>query len=380
MVAFAWPFPWEIKLAIIALATSYLLPSIQQVFIGVQQQQLKTLASAIAENAVRLVLIAGLLISPSLGWGLIEQCLIISFSAVFGFLINLAAIRRLFPLTWNWDPTFWKALLSRSWPVGLSIALNLIYYKSDALILQYFRPAEEVGIYGAAYRILEVLISIPFLYAGILLPILSRTWAEKRLQDMSNLVSRSLDLMVLLILPLIVGMYWFGERMLVLISGPAFAPAGYIGFVLSFGVAAIYVNTILSHAIVALQAQRKMLPFYALVALGSIVGYLVFIPRFGAIAAAWVTVASEVAILLGSTATTLGFFSFRPHTRFLVGGGIAVAAMWGVSALTTHVPLILGIALSGLVYIAFLWITKTVTLDTVRELLALKNPTNPSGL
>ncbi len=380
LVGFFWPFPWEIKLAIIALALSFLLPSIQQVFIGVQQQQLKTAASAIAENVNRLVLVAGLLASPMLGWGLLEQCLLISLASTFSFCINLFATHKLFPLAWNWDPAFWKILLSRSWPVGLSIGLNLIYYKSDALILQYFRPAEEVGIYGAAYRILEVLISLPFLYAGILLPVLSRTWAEKRLHDMSRLVSRSLDVMILLILPLIAGMYWFGERTLVWISGPEFAPAGAIGFILSFGVAAIYLNTILSHAIVALQAQRRMLPLYGLVALASIFGYMTFIPRFGAVAAAWVTVASESAILVGSIATTLGFFSFRPHTRFLVGGSLAMAGMWIVSHFTQQLPLFISIALSGTAYLACLWMTKTVTPATIRELLALKTPTAPSGV
>lgn len=377
LVGFLWPFPWQVKLAIVALSLSYVFPGIQQILIGVQQQRLRMTLSTVAENVGRLTTIAGLLVSPYFGWGVVAQCWIISASSAIVFAINAWSTHRFLPIRWRWDPPFWMTVLKRSWPVGVSIALNLIYYKADALILQYFRPAAEVGVYGAAYRILEVLITIPFLYAGVLLPVLSRTWEERKPQEMSQLISRSLDVMLLLIIPLIVGVRWFGVPMMTFISGPEFAFSGFIARILMLGVAAIYLNTILSHAIVALQAQRKMLPAYALVAALTLAGYLFYIPQAGATAAAWLTVFSEVSILLASTLTVWGYVRFAPSGRTLVGSLASAACMWGVAAWSQSFPLLAGIMMSGCTYVIALALTKTVTPTTVKNLLSIKDPGTP---
>lgn len=377
VVGFLWPFPWQVKLAIVGLSLSYVFPGIQQILIGVQQQRLRMTVSTIAENVGRLTTIAGLLISPYFGWGVVAQCWIISLSSSIVFAMNVWSTRRFLAIRWRWDPTFWRMVLSRSWPVGLSIALNLIYYKADALILQYFRPAAEVGVYGAAYRILEVLITIPFLYAGVLLPVLSRTWEERRTSEMSTLISRSLDVMLLLIVPLIVGVRWFGVPLMTFISGPEFALSGVLARILMLGVAAIYLNTILSHAIVAFQAQRKMLPAYIIVALLTLAGYLFYIPRAGATAAAWLTVFSEVSILLASTLTVWGYVRFAPSIRVLLGSITAAACMWYVAAWTQSFPLLAGIMMSGIAYIIALAVTKTVTPTTIKNLLSVKEAGTP---
>ena len=373
IVAFAWPFPWQIKVAVVALALSFVFPNLQQILTGVQQQKLRMGAASIAENVGRLLNIAGLLLAPLFGWGLIAQCWVISFSSGMIFAINLWSARRFLPLAWRWDPPFWLMTLKRSWPVGLSIALNLIYYKADTLVLQHFRPQAEVGWYGAAYRMLEVLATVPFLYAGILLPILSKAWNDRRLKDLSILVSRSLDVMILLTFPLIVGMRWFGEAALTWISGPDFAEAGALARVLVFAVASIYFNTVLSYAIVALQAQRRMLPLYAITAFGTLAGYFYFIPRFGAISAAWLTVASETAILLGSALTVWGFVRFRPSGRILGGAFVAAAAMWLTAGATASFPLLVRIVMAGLVYGLALLVTKTLTRSSLRTFFSVRD-------
>lgn len=374
LVVFVWPFPWEIKLATLALSLSFVFPNLQQILTGVQQQRLRMGIASIGENIGRVINIIGLLMAPYFGWGLIAQCWIISISSFTVFAMNAISVRRFLPLEWNWDPEIWWMTLKRSWPVGLSIGLNLIYYKADTLILQHYRPQIEVGWYGAAYRVLDVLVTVPFLYAGILLPILSKTWRDRRMEDLSVLISRSLDVMILLTLPLIVGMYWFGERALILISGPEFLAAGTLARVLIFAVTAIYFNTVLSYTIVALQAQRKMLPVYAFTAFSALAGYLVLIPRFGAIAAAWLTVASETIVLLGSIITVWGFVHFSPSKRLFFGTLAATVAMWFAGFYLQTTPLIIGMALTSFVYAIVLIGTRTLTKDSVRTLFSVRDP------
>lgn len=373
LIALAWPFPWEIKMATIALSLSFVFPNLQQILIGVQQQRLKMGVSSIAENVGRFVNIAGLLIAPIFGWGLVAQCWMISLSSMIVLLINMWSARRFMPLAWRWDPAFWSIMIKRSWPVGLSIAFNLIYYKSDTLVLQYFRPQAEVGWYGAAYRMLDVLVSVPFLYAGILLPILSKAWGDKRHADLSQLISRSLDVMILLTLPLIVGMYLFGEQALLFISGPAFLQAGTLARVLIFAVTSIYFNTVLAYTVVALRAQRKMIPVYAITAVLTLIGYMYFIPRYGAISAAWLTVASETAILFGSIVTVWSHVHFAPSWRLLAGAMSSAAFMWIAGSFAQSLPLFAALCVTGFVYVIALFFTRTLTPDRIRALFSVKD-------
>lgn len=379
LIALAWPFPWEIKLATIALSLSFVFPNLQQILIGVQQQRLKMGVSSIAENIGRFVNIGGLLLAPLLGWGLVAQCWVISFSSMIVLLINIWSARRFLPLAWRWDPSFWALMIKRSWPVGISIAFNLIYYKSDTLVLQYYRPQAEVGWYGAAYRMLDVLVTVPFLYAGILLPILSKAWGDKRHTDLSELISRSLDAMILLTLPLIISMYLFGERALVFISGPDFLQAGTLARVLILAVTSIYFNTVLSYTIVALRAQRKMLPVYAITAFLTLGGYLYFIPRYGAMSAAWLTVASETAILLGSIFTVWKHVPFSPSGKLFLGALSSAICMSVAGFYARPLPLFAALCITGFVYIIALFFTRTLTPNTLRSLFSVKEATTPGA-
>ena len=372
LVAFIWPFPWEVKTAIFALSLSFVFPNLQQILTGVQQQRLRM--------GMAIINIAGLLLAPLFGWGLMAQCWIISLSSFTVFAMNALSVRRFLPLEWNWDTKIWWMTLKRSWPVGLSIGLNLIYYRADTLVLQHYRPEAEVGWYGAAYRILDVLVTVPFLYAGILLPILSKTWRDRRLKDLTQMVSRSLDVMILITLPLIVGMYWFGERALVLISGPEFLSAGTLAKVLIFAVTSIYFNTILSYTIIALQAQRKMLPVYAFTAFGTLAGYLLLIPLYGSMAAAWLTVASETTVLLGAIVTVRRYIKFSPSIRLLFGAIASAAAMWVAGSYTTTTPIYAGVIICGIVYVIFLVGTRTMTPASIQTLFTVQDPGSPISL
>lgn len=46
-----------------------------------------------------------------------------------------------------------------------------MYLKTDTLILSLIKSPEEVGLYGAAYRIIDVPTTLPYMFAGIILPI-----------------------------------------------------------------------------------------------------------------------------------------------------------------------------------------------------------------
>lgn len=316
---FAFPYSWQIKLAVFALAGSFIFPSMNQVVVGAQQKVLKLESAAIAEVLGRIVSIAGVLLVIHYNLGLIPMMWVITISSAVLFFFNIFNARKDSSFAWNWDPTFWKMALLRSWPIGLTILLGLFYFKADTLILSLTRSQAEVGLYGAAYRVFEVLITVPFMYAGIIMPILSNAWAKNNREFFSKIISHSIDGMVFLSVPIIFGSVLLGKEVLVAISGPDFADAGRALSILSIAIAVTFVNVIFSHAVIAIDAQRKMIVPYLIVSTIAIISYLIMIPRYGLWAAAWLTVTFEILITIANIIVThrAERVVYRPKTTIL---------------------------------------------------------------
>ena len=85
---------------------------------------------------------------------------------------------------------------------------------------------------------------------------------------------------------------------IVLIAGEKFRESGYILQILIVATGAIFMGSIFSHAIVALNKQKTVIPAYAFTALIALIGYFIFIPLYSYYGAAWMTVCSEIVISL----------------------------------------------------------------------------------
>ncbi len=362
------PYPLEIKLAILALTGSLLFPGLTQIITGVQQRHLQTHIGALGEILGRLTLLAGILYARHAGFGLVPIMWFVSLGAAANFFFNLWLTKPSKIIRWNWDVAFWKDTLVRSWPIGVSILFNLIYYKGDTLVLSFTRSQAEVGIYSAAYRVLEILITIPFMIAGLVLPLFSAAWAKQDRERLSHLARQTLSAIMLLVAPIVMGTLVLADRIIVLVAGHDFAASGPILRVLILATGIIFINVIYAHVVVAIQAQRKMLPVYIITALGIFAGYIILIPHFGMWAAAWLTVASEVFVTIGSyivasQATHIGFET-RPVIVAWLSAGLMALTLLALPSL----PLIILILLGAFVYTAFLFAFKAVPYELIKQL------------
>lgn len=366
------PYPRELRFALFALWGSFFFSAINQIVIGVQQRHLKMHIVAISEVAGRFTLLGGLLIARAAQWGLVPIVLIVSLGGCINFAMNTFIAKRYASFVWNWDPAFWRILLRRSWPIGVSIVFNLIYFKADTLILSYVRPFSEVGIYGAAYRVLEILITIPFMYTGVLLPLIARAWTTKNTAGFQSLLRHSYVAMAIFVLPMLTGIFVLGENMMTLLAGRDFAASGDILKILMLAVTAIFFGTVSSHAIVALDAQRRVMPLYIAVAILTLIGYLLFIPTYGIWAAAWLTVFSEGLIALGTTVISIKIsrttLDWSPLLKTTAAACVMGIAIWPLKEASLPISILTG----ALVYALFLLCTGTVSRATLQEIFALR--------
>jgi O-antigen/teichoic acid export membrane protein len=100
-------------------------------------------------------------------------------------------------------------------------------------------------------------------------------------------------------------------------AGRDFAPSGAILQILIFAVAAIFLGTMFSHAVIALDQQKKMINFYIFTSLSSLLAYFILISRFSYFGAAAVTIYSETLIASFSAYCVWKYSRFLPNLKII---------------------------------------------------------------
>lgn len=286
----------ELRLAITASSVSFFFGSVAAMFVGVFQKRQNIWQVAFAETLNRTVALLGVILAGQLGLGLVAAALAFTVGGAVQFIVTfLATIREVYVRP-RWETSVLRQIITRSWPIGLSIFFNLIYLKGDILFMWLFgRSDTEIGFYGSAYKVVDVMTTIPTMIMGLTLPALAERWSRKDIKGTHEKLQESFDMLALMALPFGVGSVLVGVPLMEFIK-PTLGPAGQILMILGPAAALVYFGVLYGHAVVALGKQRIMTLGYLLSAIVGVVGYSIYIPIYGMWAAAWVTFATEVLI------------------------------------------------------------------------------------
>lgn len=352
---FFFPYSSVVKIGVLITALSFVFPALNQVLIGLFQKKLNMDKSSLAEVISRLVLLGGIIVSGKLGYGLTGILITSVIASGSSFLLHYIFSLKFATIKFEFDLSLWKLIISRSWPLALTIVLNLIYLRADTLILSLFKDSEIVGLYGAAYRMIDVLTTLPFMFAGLILPILTAAWLENNKDSFKKILQKSFDFMAIIAIPLVIGAQFLAKPIMIFIAGPDFLMAGDILKILIFSVAAIFLGTMFSHAVIAINQQKKMISFYVFTSISSLAAYLILIPRYSYLGAAAVTIYSEVMIAIFSAYCIFKYSHFFPSLKVffksflssLVMGGFIylIPARYQANLATLTILLILSILL-----------------------------------
>jgi len=315
IVVIFFPYSPAIKIGVLIAALSFIFPALNQVLIGLFQKKLNMDKASLAEIVSRLFLVAGFIINEKLKTGLNGILVVTVISSAINFILHYLFSLKFATIKFEFDLSLWKIIISRSWPLALTIILNLIYLRADTLILSLFKGTDIVGLYGAAYRIIDVLTTIPFMFAGLILPILTAAWLENNKDSFKKILQKSFDLMAMVALPLLVGAQFLADPLITFIAGDDFIAAGRILKILIFSVAAVFLGTIFTHAVIAINKQKKLISFYVFTSISSLALYLFLIPRYSYFGAAAVTIYSEILIAIFSAYCVFKYSQFFPSLK-----------------------------------------------------------------
>lgn len=186
-----------------------------------------------------------------------------------------------------------KKIIIGSLPYGLLSILGLLYFRIDAILLSYLKGSFETGIYGAAYRFLEAVIFIPSAFSMALLPVLTRLH-DSSAKDIKKLFFKSFKIMLGLGLIVFLGYVLILPEIIKVVL-PNYLSAIAAIKILSLSIPFMFIHIPAVSVLLSTDRFLKPVILLSFVTLGfNIITNLIFIPRFGFMAAAWVTTLSEI--------------------------------------------------------------------------------------
>jgi len=362
-----FPYSYVIKLGVALAALSFFFIALNQVLVGIFQKNLRMDKVSIAEIVSRVVLVLGIIIAVKIDSGIIGIIIATVISSFSSFALHYIFSQSFVKIKLYFDFSYWNQIFKKSWPLAVTIIFNLIYLKTDTLLLSIIpRPSSigiiaEVGLYGAAYKVIDVLVTFPFIFAGIILPILTTTWAEKNYTSFKKILQKAFDIMVIIAVPLVIGTQLVAKNVITLVAGNDFAGAGPILQLLILASGFIFLGNMFAHAIIAIDKQKNIISAYVFVAITSVIGYLIFIPKYSYFGAAYVTIYSEAAIALASYLLVYNSTKFIPSLTVFFKSLVAALLMYNIIYfaclyLTNNLIIILSFAIVS--YFIFLIILK----------------------
>ncbi|MEX0649567.1 MAG: flippase [Candidatus Andersenbacteria bacterium] len=294
--------------------------------------------------------------------------------AVVAYGVHVLLVPAIQPWRFQVSPARWWVLLKSSWPLGLLLVLNVIYFRTDIVIISLFRSSDEVGLYGLAYRIIESGLFFPAMFGGLLLPQLAVLYSRQAYSVVQRLLEQALRFMVIVGVLAAGSLAIFASDILIFLSGVEFAAAAPIVQILAGALAFMFVGNIFGFALVSLHKQKQLLLLYAALVAGNVAANLIFVPLYGAIAAAWTTLVTE-----GAATLTAGWLVWK-EIRFRVPviviiSSLAIAAVSGGVALllsdTWHI--LVRLCVLAVLYVAIAVFVRTLDPRSMSLLLQKKH-------
>lgn len=206
------------------------------------------------------------------------------------------------PLTLRLHPSTIFHTLKGALTLGLILLASVFAAKLDIIILGILRTSSEVGEYGFAYRIFDVILVLPVFVMNAVFPLLLGQAAP--IHSASLVRRTTLSLLILGTLASLC--LWFAAPAVLYVkAGLTLAPT--ILRILALSLPLFYVTAPLMWALIAQHQDRLVLNIYLGAGLLNLGLNLSFIPHYGALAAAYSTGATELFIFFA-----LLYFSRTP--------------------------------------------------------------------
>ncbi len=363
-------FPYDpiVKSKVIFILLAFLCQSLVSTLTAVFSKNLVMPKAAWVDVANKIFYLATLWLIFKQGPSITNVLWAQSLSAVLALVLFLLLLNKYVRLRLAWDWAYWRRVFFSAWPLAITVVLNLVYFKADTLILSAYHSAGQVGLYGAAYRVLEALAAFPHMFMSLILPLFTAAWVGKDLLRLKNIWQYTFDFFSILTIGMVVVTWLVSRPLMILIAGADFTQAGPILNILIVATMAIFFGTLFTYLVVALDLQKQMIKYFFCTAVVGLLGYFIFIPLYSYWGAAVMTVFVEA--LLASFAyylvrknLSLGL-NLKVLGKSILAGAFTLLIVWWWQSL----PVIILLFLASLIYLVALYVFKAINKEIIQQI------------
>lgn len=367
-IGIGWLLPYtpDVKVAIAIAAVSHLFGLLNSSLITVFQTKLQMGKSVISDVIGRAASLAAVIVVVTLNWGFYAVVATAALGSFVTFVVSSLLVRRFAKLTFYRDTALWKMMFKESLPLGAALVVSQLYYRVDILMLSFMKTPADVGIYGAVFKVVELLMTLPGFFQNSVFPVLVRR-LRVHVSHAQAVTQKGFDAMLLVGAGLAAGGLVLAPDIMRIIGGREFASGAgplrvtLLAMMFTFGI------VMMSSLYIALGKQVKVLKIGAIGLLLNVGLNLLLIPPLGIMGAAVVTLVSEAVIfalfLVGTRRQLRIPISIGAAPKIILAATVMVAAMWPLRG-NFIIAFLVGSAVYGVLAVAL----RLVSRDIIAEL------------
>ena len=259
---------------------------------------------------------------------------LITIAIALAIVLRKAHLRKL-----NWNTAFFLVIIKKSLPYALITLLMASYYRIDSVLLERLLPrdiaASQAGIYASAFRLLDALVMIAYLFSVILLPLFSKMLKQK--ENVMPVVRTSFSFLFLFSVSAVVLLYVYREPVIQLFYPDIAENSVAVFRLIIFGLIPISMNYLFGTLLTANGSMKELNITAAIGIVINVTINLLLIPRMQACGSAVASFCTQFTVSVLQFLLALWIlkipFSSLPWLRCL----IFIAVLIPVAAFAPHI-------------------------------------------
>lgn len=317
-------------------------------------------------NQVVVIAVGGVLLWLGLG---VIGVFIASFVAIVVTTVSAWRMtRRLTELPLRIQLHSWPTLVRAGIPFALTTFATMLSFRMDTVLLSLWNSAQEVAWYNIAYNLIFALLALSSSFNSALVPSLTRQYKLDP-EAVGRFYANTVKLLWIAAVPIAIGTTFLAERLVVLIYGAEYAPAGFVLQILIWVLPVLMITAFCGSMTTVFHREVSTARINLINAAFNIGLNLWAIPRYGLAGAAVTTVITEVLCLVQYMVLLRDVIPLRKALTTFLAPVLPVLLMIGGILLTFNLHVLLIIPVAASIYVAALFFVRSVQVAEVQAIL-----------
>ncbi len=362
------PYSENIKKGIILASFGLIFSSGYQILVTVFQKRFLVYQVSIAELIGRVSNLIWVFVCINLKLGLLWVLggMIASWLSTFLIVFVLAQLKIRFRLRFNFLES--KKLLKNALPLGISAIITFIYFRVDTIILSIIKGVGDVGIYGAAYKIVENVAYFPAMFMGLIMPLYARYMFTDK-EKFQRVASRVFDAISFIAVGIAFGIFALAPKIIIIIAGEGFEESILVLRILSLSILGLFYAQYFNTILITANLQKKLLIIFSVCAVFNIFTNLIFIPKYSYLAAGLISSLTEILVPILAAFLVFKKCQYFPKIQALFKIILSGVLMLLFLFFSTGLPIYLQILLGGGIYLLATFVFKAFSKEDFKKII-----------